>query len=176
MIERRDIQTGGRMVYRPADIIPWVKGRTVAVIGDGPSKRKYIFAPDRVISFAVNKAAITYPRSVAAVVGDHFDDIMVQLPPWVPMLYFGAADIMRYNVGESLWTVVVLTSFLSRYASTVYLQGLDMSNLHYAQQVPVFRAMVKDDRFPKMRNVRLLNGGPLSEVFPTKKPKIQDIC
>jgi len=168
--------TGGRLVYRTADIVPWITGKTVAMIGDGPSKRKYIFAPERVITFAVNKAALVYPASMGVAVGTHFDDIAVQLPPWVPILFLGETDVRRYNIGPGLWTVTVLVALLGRYASRLYIQGMDLSAPKYLQQLQVFRAMVKDGRWPSRERVRCLNGGPLSEIFPECEPDQKDIC
>jgi hypothetical protein len=167
---------GGRLIYRPGDLIDWVEGKTVALIGDGPSKRKYIFAPERVITIAINKAGIFYPASFVAVVADHFDDIMVQLPPWMPMVFFGETDIRKHNIGPGLWSVIVLLSFLGQHAGKIYIQGLDLSSPKYLQQIPLFKAMVHDGRFPDPGMVRLLNGGPLSEVFKTCEPDQNDIC
>lgn len=167
---------GGRLVYRPGDLIHWITGRTVAMIGDGPSKRKYIFAPDKVITIAVNKARLFYPASLGAVVSDHFDDIMVQLPPWVPIVFFGETDIRRHNIGPGLWSVVVLLSFLGQHASKIYIQGMDLSARKYLDQIPVFRAMVNDGRFPDPSKVRCLNDGPLNSVFPMQEPDVDDIC
>ena len=166
---------GGRIVFRPPDVTPWIEGKTVAMIGDGPSKRQYIFAPDRVTTFAVNKAAPVYPCSMCAVVGTHFDEIMVQLYPYTPVLYFGPVDIRRYNIGPGLWTVVCLLSFLAQHAAKVYIQGMDMTEEKYHHQAIVIREMITKGLIDKDK-IRLLNGGPLADLFPVVKPETSDIC
>jgi len=167
---------GARLIYRPGQVESWIKGKTVAVIGDGPSKRKYIFAPDQVITFAINKAAIFYPSAMAAVVECHFDEIMVQLPPWVPVLFFGSTDIRRYNIGPSLWTVVVLLSFLAAHAKTIYVQGVDMSQPKYREQIPLLSSMAQENRYGEAEKIICVDNGPLSKIFNSDIPKIEHIC
>lgn len=166
---------GGRLIYRPDDIIPWITDKTVAMIGDGPSKRRYVFAPDQVITFAVNKAALVYPCSMAAVVGCHFDEIAVQLPPWVPILYIGAEDIRRHNIADTLWTVIVLLRFLSRHASRIYVQGHDMSSKKYLSQLAILHAAATRGEIDKSKIWPVVEGH-LAGVFGLKAPDINHIC
>lgn len=162
---------GGRLIYRMPDIEPLLVGKTIALIGDGPSKRKYIFAPDKVITLAINKAALWYPRSMAVVVETHFDDIMVQLPPWLPVIYIGSVDIRRHNIGPGLWTAVCALNWLSRIAGKIYMQGFDLSCDNYLGQIDRFKAIHVSDETPII-NV----GDGRLDVFPMKPPDVSDIC
>lgn len=163
---------GGRLLYRPADVLPWIAGKTVALIGDGESKRRYIFAPEAVTTFAINKAALWYPRDIAVVVMAHFDEIMIQLPPWVAILYFGPVDIRRYNIHRGLWTAITTLGFLAEHAATVYLQGLSLSRPKYQDQMPLYR-QIQGRAKAQIVN---LGGGPLDEVWPPVLPPSEVYC
>lgn len=166
---------GGRLLYRPDDVIPWITGKSVAMIGDGPSKRRYIFAPDQVITFAINKAAMVYPCAMAAAVGCHYDEIAIQIPPWIPTLFIGAVDIQRYNLGPTLWTMIVLLMFLSRHASRVYIQGIDLTDKKYMSQLEMLRAASVKGEIDRAK-IGIVTEGHMSGVFGLKNPDTNHIC
>ena len=162
---------GGRLVYRMPDIEPLLIGKTVALIGDGPSKRRYIFDPYNVVTLAINKAALCYPCAMAVVSETHYDEIMVQYPPWVPVIYIGSVDIRRHNIGPGLWTAICALNWLSSIAGKIYMQGFDLSSDNYVNQIVKFRAIQNKTDTPIINTGR----GRL-DVFPFGEPDVKDIC
>ena len=162
----------GRLLLRTPDLLEIVKGKTVAVIGDGESKRKYIYAPENVFTIALNKAAYWYPASCGVVIDGHFDEIIVQLHPLTPIWYIGPVDVRRYNIGPGLWTITCVMRALIQSASKVYIQGFDMSCKRYQSQVPILKHVAKESNIPIIN----VSGGPLDDIFTPGEPDRKDFC
>jgi len=132
-------------LLRLGDLPPLIaRYGAVVVIGDGPSKLRYIWHPGRVLTLAVNRAALDYPRAVAVVMQPHLDQVLAVLPGGVPLCYIGRFDMSDYYLDGGRWTSTILLNYLLRDTEApIYLQGFDLSTDHYAQQAEQFERLVE---------------------------------
>lgn len=104
--------------------------KNIAVIGDGPSKLKYIFARRNVYTFAINRAAIDYPADFAVCVPDHLDQMLGVIPRHVPLIYINNFDMIDLEMREGgKWTATIFFRWLMAWVGKqrVYLQGFDFT-------------------------------------------------
>lgn len=170
----------GRLVYTLSEAesaLPWTP--TVALIGDGPGKLRYIYNQERVMTIAINKAAFHYPANFMVCVHSHFDGMIVQSGSrWrKPIIYLTQADLLKYRVEtqHGIWTAVsMLIYLLGRDDITrVYLQGISCDSSPYDQQIRHFSAIEQFN--PASRKVVVVEPGAIAGVFPHSTPRAEDI-
>lgn len=170
-----------RALYRLAEMPGLLDRRDVAVIGDGPSKLKYIFRRRDVYTFAINRAAIDYPCDFAVCIPQHLDQMLGVLPDYVPLIYINNFDLqdLQMPVG-GVWTATIFLRWLFSWASeeqSVYLQGFDFtsginrydgSKNEYEIQAVQFERLFRDER--RCRVVKMEENEHLNFIETARPP------
>lgn len=122
----------------------------IAVIGDGPSKLRYIFNPLTVLTIAVNRASLDYPCAMAVVMEPHLDQLLAVANTYVPLVYISRFDMVEHELPGGRWTATIFLQYVMKsIPGPVYLQGFDLSVDRYAAQAGQFERIVEHnpDRF-----------------------------
>jgi hypothetical protein len=118
------------------------KNKDVVIIGSGESRLKYIFNRKKFITFAVNKAIMDYPADYLCCVAMHLDEIMSKCRFTTPIVLLTKADGVENGLKAAHWgTAIFLMEIMARMSNRVLIQGFDLSQRRYLQQLPGFKRL-----------------------------------